>query len=138
MKTKSKISPRLVGRPNVSEYGDTVKTLAAVAEKLSPDGKLVVVLMEQSEAYLTEGKVLTDIVDMESIYSRRALQMDPELGVEYAEIIGLLKTASNIIKKRRDRVYKRKKANYEKRVASQKAKESVVKAKEVDSEAGAE
>ena len=109
IKVKSNLSRRLIGRGKVSEYGNQVKKLAEIAGELSPEGGLYILLLDKSEMYLPSTKLIRDLMDLDSMYSNRALQANPELGEEFSEIAKHIKAIEGIVSKRRKKIFKRRK-----------------------------
>lgn len=123
IKIKSNISKRLIGRGKVSEYGEHVKKLAEVAGELSPEGGLYIALFEKSDMYLPSTKLIRDLIDLENMYSNRALQANPELGEEFSEIARNIKAIEGIVSRRRKKIFKRRKEEYNRIEVEQKRKE---------------
>jgi len=82
---------------------------------LSPEGGLYIALYDKSEMYLPSTKVIRDLMDLDIIYSNRALQANPELGEEFSEIAKHIKAIEGIISKRRKKTFKRRKEEQKRR-----------------------
>jgi hypothetical protein len=108
IKVKSNLSKRLIGRGKVTEYGEKVKELTKVANELSPEGGLYIMLIDKSEVFLPATKVIRDLMDLENIYSNRALQANPQLAEEFAEIATHMKAIENVVSRRRKKIFKKR------------------------------
>lgn len=124
IKVKSNLSKRLIGRGNVSEYGNKLKELSMVAGTLAPEGALYVSLVDKSEMYLPSTKVVRDLMDLDFLYNTKALQTNPALAQEFGEIATHMKAIEAIISKRRKKLYKRRKENEQRHEETEKQEES--------------
>lgn len=101
MKVKSNISNALIGKGLLEEYNAKLKELSAIAEKMSPEGGLYVVLVDRSEVFTPVTNCIRGLMDLEKIYSHRALQSTPEMAGEYSVISKSIKDIDNVIAKRK-------------------------------------
>lgn len=109
IKVKSSIPKKLAGR-NVSTYGEKLKELSSVAGEIAPEGTLVVALFERGESFSPTTKVIKDLLDLESFYSHKSIQMNPKLAIEYAEIAEAMKVIERVVGKRRKTMFANKDA----------------------------
>ncbi len=109
MRTFSKISARLLGNPNLGKVKESIKQLRDSIEEISPEGTLVVSILDRGEGFLPVNKAIKLLQEIEFIYSPRALQKNPELALEYAEIGKAIDTINKVVGKRnRERIKARK------------------------------
>ncbi len=101
IKLKSNISSKLIGRDNLKEYNEKVKELCDIADKLAPDGGLYVVLVERGDVFAPINKAIRGLLDLDVIYSHRALQSNPELAVEFGKIAEAMKEIDTVVNKRK-------------------------------------
>lgn len=101
LKIKSNVSSVLLGKGLIEEYNAKVKEVGALADRMSPEGGLYVVLVDRSEVYSPVTNCLRGLMDLEKIYSHRALQSNPEMSEEYAIIAKAIKDIDNVISKRK-------------------------------------
>lgn len=100
-KLKSSISVKLLGRGNLNEYNEQLKKLCDIASTIAPEGGLYVSLVDRGDIFSPINKAVRGLMDLESIYSHRALQSNPELSVEFGEIAAAMKKIDSVIAKRR-------------------------------------
>ena len=107
LRLKSNLSKRLIGRGPVKEYSNKVQELKTVAEELSPEGTLFVSLIDKSEVFQPSTKLMKALMDIEYIYSLRAIQANPELADEFKEIAKNINSINKIVERRRKKTKKR-------------------------------
>ena len=109
MRTFSKISPRLLGNPNLEKVKKSLKELSNSVKEISPEGTLIVSVLDRGEGFYNVNKAIKLLQELEFIYSPKALQMNPELAIEYAEIGKSIETINKVLGKRnRERIKSRK------------------------------
>lgn len=110
VKVISNVSPRLMGRVGLNEYGKKLNELAEVAKVISPDGGLYVTLIEKSESYEPVNEALRAIADINRLFSTTALQRNPDIISEYQELMKAVETINKIVGKRKKAQFKARKA----------------------------
>lgn len=101
VKLKSNISSRLIGRSNLNEFNGKVKELCDIATGIAPEGGLYVLLVDRAEVFAPINRAVRALMDLDTIYSLRALQSNPELAVEFGKIAEAMKEIDNVVNKRR-------------------------------------
>ena len=104
----SVISPMLVAKDGVSEYGDKLQELRTVAETIAPSGRLVCFLSSEKEKFFKYEKLIANLAAMRSIYNEGGFMRDPTLAEEFSEISKHIKAINSIIDKRKSKRGKRK------------------------------
>jgi hypothetical protein len=99
-RVKSNISNKLKGG-NISAYGAKVNELKVEAEKISPEGSLIVYFVDRSDKFSPAVKLIQGVMDIDAIYSLRHIQSNPSLATEFAEIANHMKEIDRLIAKRK-------------------------------------
>ena len=120
MRIFSKISARLLNKNGVDKVKDALSKLREEVSSISPEGTVIVSVLDRGEGFYPANKLIKGLQELEYIYSPTAIQKNPELAVEYAEIGEHIKGLNKIISKRQNA---RQKARRERREKFQKRKE---------------
>lgn len=100
IKVKKNISPRLNGRPGLKELETKITELQGVADAISPEGGIYVVVLDKSDVFSPIYRGIRNLLDLERTYSYQALQRTPEMAAEFAEINQALNTIDRVFSAR--------------------------------------
>lgn len=98
---KTYTSSGLLGRDGLINFRDKVKDLCDVASEIAPDGGIYTILIDRRDVFTPNILAIRNIMDLESIYSYKNLQKNPELAVEFGEVSAAIKTLNKTIEKRK-------------------------------------
>ena len=90
---------------------EAIDNLATVADKLAPEGTLLVSVYEKKASFTPIVKVAKDLMDLEFIYNFQSIQRDPSLLAEWTEILESIKNIERITgkrKRKRNDAYKKR------------------------------
>lgn len=101
IKLKSNVSTRILGNGKLGEFNKKVAELREIANTISPDGGLYVMLVDRGDVFAPVNRAIRGLLDLEVVYSHRALQANPELAEEFGNIAKAMKEIDLIINKRK-------------------------------------
>ena len=110
----SVVSPKLMGKEELSSYGKKVQELRSVAEEVAPAGRIVLFLTSEKERFNHFDKLILNLAISKDIYNERGFMRDPTLAEEFSKIAEHMRAINNIIDKRKKKHKQNKRGKNEK------------------------
>jgi len=105
------VLPKNTSSEDKKKVREAIDTLAEVANKVAPEGTLLVSVIERKSSFTPITKVSKDLMDVEFIYNFQSIQRDPSLLAEWTEILDHIKGIEKIAgrrKKKRNEAFRKK------------------------------
>lgn len=102
------ISTKLFGNELQAEFKEKLDELTAIANKLAPEGRLVISLSTKEDKFSDLDVLASNAIIAKKLFTAKSIMAAPSVAIEYAALLETIRSFNNTMSKRKDKDRKRR------------------------------